>query len=96
MQLLFLLLVAGVVGYFVARSRLSKPIDDASGKVAETSRSVADKTEGWWRRTFGKKDQAADQVIEGSAVDASDASPQPAEKQASRRKSADTTPESSE
>jgi hypothetical protein len=93
MQLLFLILVAGVVGYFIARSRLSKPIDDASGKVAETSRSVADKTEGWWRRTFGKKDQAADQVIEGSAVDAS---PQPAEKQASRRKSADTTPESSE
>jgi hypothetical protein len=93
MQLLFLILVAGVVGYFISRSRLSKPIDDASGKVAESSRSVADKTEGWWRRTFGKKDQAADQVIEGSAVDAP---PQPAEKQASRRKSADTNPESSE
>jgi hypothetical protein len=93
MQLLFLLLVAGVVGYFIARSRLSKPIDDASGKVAETSRSMADKTEGWWKRTFGKKDQAADQVIEGSAVDAP---PQPAEKQASRRKSSDSSPESSE
>ncbi|OGO36033.1 MAG: hypothetical protein A2W35_15115 [Chloroflexi bacterium RBG_16_57_11] len=93
MQLLFLLLVAGVVGYFIARSRLSKPIDDATGKVAESSRSVADKTEGWWRRTFGKKDQTAEQVIEGSAVDAP---PQPAEKQTSRRKSADTTPESSE
>jgi hypothetical protein len=93
MQLLFLLLVAGVVGYFIARSRLSKPIDDATDKVAESSRSVADKTEGWWRRTFGKKDQAAEQVIEGSAVDAA---PQPAEKQASRRKSADTTPEASE
>jgi hypothetical protein len=93
MQLLFLILVAGVVGYFIARSRLSKPIDDATGKVAESSRSVADKTEGWWRRTFGKKDQTADQVIEGSAVDAV---PQPAEKQASRRKNSDTTSESSE
>jgi hypothetical protein len=93
MQLLFLILVAGVVGYFIARSRLSKPIDDATGKVAESSRSVADKTEGWWRRTFGKKDQTADQVIEGSAVDAA---PQPAEKQASRRKNSDTTSESSE
>ena len=93
MQLLILVLIAGVVGYFIARSRLSKPIDDASGKVAETSRSMADKTEGWWKRTFGKKDQTPDQVIEGSAVDAA---PQPAEKQASRRKSTDTTPESSE
>lgn len=98
MQLLFLLLVAGVVGYFIARSRLSKPIDSATDKVAETSRSAADKTEGWWRRTFGKKDQAADQVIEGQSVDAPpvEASPQPAEKQASRRKSSDTTSESSE
>jgi hypothetical protein len=93
MQLLFLILVAGVVGYFISRSRLSKPIDDASSKVAETSRSAADKTEGWWRRTFGKKEQAADQVIEGSVVEAT---PQPAEKQPSRRKSSDTTPESSE
>jgi hypothetical protein len=93
MQLLILLIIAGVIGYFVARSRFSKPIDDATEKVAESSRSMADKTEGWWRRTFGKKDQPADQVIEGSVVDAP---PQPAEKQASRRKSADTTPESSE
>jgi hypothetical protein len=54
---------------------------------------VADKAEGWWHRTFGKKDQTASQVIEGSAVDAN---PQPAEKQPSRRKSADTTPESTE
>ena len=97
MQLLFLILVAGVVGYFIARSRLSKPIDDATGKVAETSRSVADKTEGWWRRTFGKKDQAAEQVIEGSGGGCTPVdTPPTAEKQASRRKSSDTTSETSE
>lgn len=93
MQLLILLLVAGVIGYFVARSRFSQSIDSATEKVADSSRGVADKAEGWWRRTFGKKDQTAGQVIEGSAVDAN---PQPAEKQPSRRKSADTTPESTE
>jgi hypothetical protein len=94
MQLLILLLIAGVIGYFVARSRFSRSIDDATEKVADSSRGMADKAEGWWRRTFGKKDQAtAGQVIEGSAVDAN---PKPAEKQPSRRKSSDTTPESGE
>ena len=51
MQLLFLLLVAGVVGYFIARSRLSKPIDDATGSggsgrpvvTAETLRGLAER-----------------------------------------------------
>lgn len=94
MQLVILLIIAGVIGYFVARSRFSKPIDSASGKVADASRGAADKAEGWWRRTFGKKEQpAASEVIEGSAVDAT---PQPAEKQPSRRKSADAESEASE
>jgi len=92
MQLLILLIIAGVIGYFIARSRLSKPIDSATDKVADTSRDVAYKAEGWWRRTFGKKEAAESQVIEGSAVDAS---PQPAEKQASRRKSAESDSEPS-
>jgi hypothetical protein len=93
MQLLVLLLIAGVIGYYVSRTRLSKPIDSATAKVADSSRGAADKAEGWWRRTFGKKEQPAGEVIEGSAVDAT---PQPAEKQPSRRKSADAEPEASE
>lgn len=87
MQLLILLLIAGVIGYYVARSKFSQSIDSATEKVADSSRDVADKAEGWWRRTFGKKESSASQVIEGTAVDAS---PQPAEKQPSRRKSADS------
>jgi hypothetical protein len=93
MPLLILLLIAGLVGYFIARSKISAPIDETAGKVADSSRGMADKAEGWWRRTFGRKEPADGQVIEGSAVDAS---PQPAEKQPSRRKSAEAGPESNE
>lgn len=93
MQLLILVLIAGVIGYYIARSKFSRPIDSATEKLADSSRGMADQAEGWWRRTFGKKEPAASQVIEGSAVDAS---PQPAEKQPSRRKSADAEVESSE
>lgn len=94
MQLLILLIIAGVIGYFIARSRFSKPIDSATEKVADASRGAADKAEGWWRRTFSrKKEQPAGEVIEGSAVDAS---PQPAEKQPSRRKSSEAGSETSE
>jgi len=93
MQLLILVLIAGVIGYYIARSKFSRSIDSATEKVADSSRGMADKAEGWWRRTFGKKESTASQVIEGSAVDAS---PQPAEKQPSRRKSADAEVESSE
>lgn len=93
MQLLILVLIAGVIGYYIARSRFSQSIDSATEKVADSSRDAADKAEGWWRKTFGKKESAASQVIEGTAVDAS---PQPAEKQPSRRKSADAEPGSGE
>jgi hypothetical protein len=82
MQLLVLVLIAGVIGYFVARSKYSKPIDDAAGKVAETSKDATEKARGWWGRRFGKK--------EGEPV-AADAPPaedgkKPAEKSVSRRK----------
>ena len=52
MELLVLVIIAGVVGYFLAGSRFSKPIDDTTGKVADTTRDLAGKTEGWFSRTF--------------------------------------------
>lgn len=53
MELLIVLLIAGVVGYFFARSRFSKPVDDAAGKVASTSKDYASQASGWARGKFG-------------------------------------------
>lgn len=87
MQLLILVLIAGVVGYYLSRSRFSKPIDSAADKVADVSRDAADTVEGWGRGLFRRKKAPAEQVIEGQAVEA--AATPPAEKQASRRHAPD-------
>jgi len=85
MQLLILVLIAGVAGYYLSRSKLSKPIDDAADRVADVSRGAADTVEGWGRNLFRRKAPRSEQVIvDGKAVDAEPATP-PAEKQASRR-----------
>ncbi|MBN1149417.1 MAG: hypothetical protein JXA78_19300 [Anaerolineales bacterium] len=89
MELLLLLLVAGVVGYFLAGSRLSKPIDDAAGKVSQTSRGWLDKGKGWWRGRFGKP-QIVD--VESQEIEA-EPEARPAVKQPSRRKSDADSPE---
>ena len=85
MELLLLLLVAGVVGYFLAGSRFSKPIDDTAEKVSQTSKSWADKAGDGWRGRFGKRQQVVD--VESRSVEA-EPEVKPAEKQPSRRKSA--------
>jgi len=54
MELIILLLVAGVAGYFLARSRFSKPVDNATDKVTETTKDYADRTEGWFSSRFGR------------------------------------------
>jgi hypothetical protein len=91
MQLVILILLAGVIGYFFAKSRLSKPIDDAGEKVTQTTRDMADKTEGWVRGRFGrKKDAESEQgdldvdIIEEEEVVVDEK--KPAKKQTSRRK----------
>ena len=82
MQLLILVLIAGVAGYFLAGSRFRKPIDDAADRVANTSRDVADRVEDGVRGTFRRRKKPAATIIDGDAVDAP-----PAEKQRSRRQS---------
>ena len=90
MQLLILILIAGVGGFFLARSRFSAPIDKAAGDVGDLGTSAAEKGRGWWQARFGKQPQ----VVDVSSRDA-DVSSQPpieetripAEKKASRRKS---------
>jgi len=89
MELLLLLLVAGVVGYFLAGSRFSKPIDNTAEKVSQTSRSWVDRAGEWWRGRFGKRQEVVD--VESHEVEAEPEELKPAEKQPSRRRSdADT------
>jgi hypothetical protein len=84
MELLLLLLVAGVVGYFLAGSRFSKPIDDTTDKISQTSKSWVDRAGDWWRDRFGKRQQVVD--VESREVEA-EPEVKPAEKRPSRRKS---------
>lgn len=90
MQLIILILIAGVIGYFLAGSRFRKPIDDTADKVADKSREAADKVEGWFSKTFRRKGNTGERVIDSTAVDAP-AEPTPvAEKQPSRRHVSET------
>jgi hypothetical protein len=47
MALIILVIVAVVIGYFLARSRYSDTIDETAEKVSSTSRSWADSAGGW-------------------------------------------------
>jgi hypothetical protein len=58
MQLFIVVLIAGVAGYFLARSQYSKPVDEAASKVAATSRDYASQASGWARRNFSRQSKA--------------------------------------
>lgn len=104
MELLVFVLIAGVVGYLLAGSRFSKPIDQSAQKVADTTKKAAKTSGGWlsgagaWiNKTLkiGKKPQ--DEVVDVAEVKAEPATPAesapPAAKQPSRRKGEETTAE---
>lgn len=91
MDLLLLILIAGAVGYFIARSRLSQPIDDAASKVAATSKGWAEKVESWWNKVF-KRQKVEPAEVSSSVVEVE---VKPAEKTVSRRRS-EAEPESSQ
>ena len=55
MELLILLLIVGIIGYFLARSQYGKKIDETTLKITSRSEGLIDKTREWWRRRFGKK-----------------------------------------
>jgi hypothetical protein len=93
MQLVLLLLIAGVGGYFLARSRFSEPIDDTAEKVAQTSRGWADRAGDWWRQRFGKRQEVVD--VESRELEEAEEEVKPAAKRPSRRKS-DDEPEEKE
>lgn len=88
MELILLVLVAGAVGYFLAGSRFSEPIDETTGKVAETSKGWASSIGDWWRGLFGKRQQQVVDVESSEpAEEEVEAEKKPAQRRASRRKS---------
>lgn len=58
MELLIFILIAGVAGYFFARSRYSKPVDEAASKVAATTQDYASQTSRWSRGLFNRTTKA--------------------------------------
>ncbi len=89
MELILLIVIAGVAGYLLSRSRLSKPIDETTEKVVDTTRKVADDAENWVSRTLQRDKKPAEEGIEAEAKLAEEAPP--AEKQSSRRHGEETS-----
>ena len=88
MELILLILIAGAVGYFLAGSRFSEPIDETTGKVAETSRGWASSVGDWWRGLFGKRQQeVVDVESYEPAEEGTEVEKKPAQRRTSRRKS---------
>ena len=100
MELILLVLIAGLVGFGLARSRFSKSIDQTTEKVTDGSKEVANRAGGWFRDLFSRKkpaDETVDADFEGTAVtseteESKKGEPEPAEvkpaaKSTSRRKS---------
>jgi hypothetical protein len=88
MQLVIVILVAVVIGYVLAKSRISKPIDKTSERVTQTTRDLADKTEGWVRDRFGRKQQDIGEPVESEEVEGIDEK-KTAAKRSSRRKASE-------
>ena len=97
MELLLFVLIAGAAGYFIAGSRLSKPIDDTAEKVADTTRAAAGNVESWFSRTFRQEKKPKDKVLEAevksSLKQETAAEAAPAARQPSRRKSENASSE---
>jgi hypothetical protein len=91
MELLLLIIIAGVAGYLLAGSRFHKNIDSTSEKVADSTRKAADSAEGWVSRTFGRNKKPKEEVVDAEVKASEETKPaeevKSADKQPSRRKS---------
>lgn len=83
MELLIFILIAGVAGYLLARSRFSKSIDETTEKIGDTTRKAAAEAESWVTRTVRGEKKAEEEIIDVSAK-VTEAAPAAA-KQSSRR-----------
>ena len=95
LHLLILILIAVVIGYFFAKSRFSKPIDDTASKVTDVSKESAGKATGWFKSRFGKKTTQVEPTVIAASEPVSMVEKQPAAKQSSRRKSEEPVEEES-
>ena len=59
MTLLLFIIIAVIVGYFLARSRYSQSIDDTVSKAATSSRSWTGRADEWWQSNVRKRSLAA-------------------------------------
>ena len=97
MELILLILIAGIVGYWLARSKFSETVNQTAGKVSETSRQAADRAGGWARGLFSRKKPSEDVVdAEFDEGEAESGDVKPAAKAASRRKRAESASEEEE
>jgi len=91
MELLVLVLIAGLAGYLLAGSRFSKPIDETTEKVGKTTGGWFTRAENWVKGLFKRDKKPAQEVIDVETKTASEEAgtieaAQPAARQSSRRK----------
>jgi hypothetical protein len=55
MQLIIILIIAGIIGYFLSGSRYGEKIEQSTGKISETSESLLDRSKKWLRDRFGRQ-----------------------------------------
>lgn len=92
MELILLVIGAGVVGYFLAGSKFSERINQATDRTTDMAKNAAGQVGNFWNRQFNKQ-QASGEVVDAEFVEAESEEEaedkRPAEKQPSRRKSAE-------
>ena len=95
MELILLVIGAGVIGYFLAGSKLSDGIDKTADKAVDVTKDAAGKAGGWVRGLF-RRSEPAEEIVDAEFVEPEEPEveetpeePKPARKRASRRKTAD-------
>ena len=62
MQLFILLFAAGILGYWLAKSRYHQTIDQAAGKAVETSKSWTENVMHWFQGSFSSKKETSESI----------------------------------
>ena len=68
MELILLLIIAGVLGYYLAGTRVSDSVDKTTGRITRTSKNWSGRISGWWGKRRGR-DQKAEIFTEWATGD---------------------------